>query len=140
MYSIKNKNSAPKAFGGFSFGGNGGGSTFGSSFKPMAQSTPAAKAEGDEYEPPKVEEAEFDDAKDALYHKKAKIFYSKEGNYKEIGSFNINSIIKKVEFFVSIKTRRCCSKILSFFRQILYVLFFVVFCKKTFFQKILTQN
>ena len=41
--------------------------------------------EGDEYEPPKVEQTEFDDAKDSLYQKKAKIFYSKDGAYKEIG-------------------------------------------------------
>lgn len=50
------------------------------------------EAEG-EYEPPKVEDKEFDDAKDALYQKKAKIFYSKEGSYKEIGKhkFTVNS-------------------------------------------------
>ena len=47
------------------------------------------EAEG-EYEPPKVEDKEFDDAKDALYQKKAKIFYSKEGSYKEIGKFTVN--------------------------------------------------
>lgn len=86
--------SAPKPFTGFSFGGssNGTGSggfgfgagsgTLGSTFKPMSESKPA---EDDDYVPPKVEDAEFDDGKDALYQKKAKIFYSKEGNYKEIG-------------------------------------------------------
>lgn len=48
----------------------------------MSESKPA---EEDEYVPPKVEEAEFDDAQDSVYQKKAKVFYSKEGQYKEIG-------------------------------------------------------
>jgi len=61
----------------------------------MSESKPAE--EPDEYVPPKVEEAEFDDANDSLYQKKAKIFYSKEGNYKEIGKICV-TILKIIIF------------------------------------------
>jgi len=92
--NLPSADSAPKPFGGFSFasssnGTNGStapsGFSFGSGgFKPMSESK-TGTGEGDEYEPPKVEQTEFDDAKDSLYQKKAKIFYSKDGAYKEIG-------------------------------------------------------
>ena len=80
---------APKA-GGFSFGG-GASSTGGFSFgagatKPAGDSAPTSSGGGDEeYVPPEAEKAEFDDAADALFHQKAKIFYMKDKNYKEIG-------------------------------------------------------
>ena len=80
---------APKA-GGFSFGG-GASSTGGFSFgagatKPAGDSAPTSSGGGDEeYVPPEAEKAEFDDATDALFHQKAKIFYMKDKNYKEIG-------------------------------------------------------
>jgi len=61
--------------------------SFGFGAPPSSIPTPAPTGvDGeDEYQPPKVEETEFDDEKDALYTKKAKLFYSKDGNYKEIG-------------------------------------------------------
>jgi len=62
--------------------------SFGFGAPPSSIPTPApAGGDGeDEYQPPKVAETEFDDEKDALYTKKAKLFYSKDGNYKEIGT------------------------------------------------------
>ena len=79
---------APKA-GGFSFGA-GASSTGGFSFgagatKPGPTSSGAGGGGDEEYVPPEAEKAEFDDATDALFHQKAKIFYMKDKNYKEIG-------------------------------------------------------
>ena len=64
------------------------------------------EAEG-EYEPPKVEDKEFDDAKDALYQKKAKIFYSKEGSYKEIGKhkFTVDFLKMQTNFLTKFSRR-----------------------------------
>lgn len=77
-----------KPSGGFSF--NTAGSTSSFTFKPSATGSAAPTSgttEGgdEEYVPPVAETKEFDDAKDALYQKKSKIFYLKDGNYKEIG-------------------------------------------------------
>merc|ERR1711892_302366 len=81
-----------KPGGGFSFGGAGPSSSSGFSFgggatKP-AEPTAGPSGSGggdDDYVPPEAEKAEFDDASDALFHQKAKIFYMKDKNYKEIG-------------------------------------------------------
>ena len=86
---------------GFSFGSSSSGSSSSGSssaaftFAPTATGSSAATSstapsttkEDEEYVPPVAETKEFDDAKDALYQKKSKIFYLKDGNYKEIGNF-----------------------------------------------------
>lgn len=78
--------------------------SFGFGAPPSSIPTPAPTGvDGeDEYQPPKVEETEFDDEKDALYTKKAKLFYSKDGNYKEIGTFDFIYLI--ITIFRSWKT------------------------------------
>merc|ERR1711962_331122 len=75
---------------GFSFGSSSGTSSAAFTFAPTATGSSAATSasstkEDEEYVPPVAETKEFDDAKDALYQKKSKIFYLKDGNYKEIG-------------------------------------------------------
>ena len=81
---------------GFSFGSSSSGSSSAAfTFAPTATGSSAATSstapsttkEDEEYVPPVAETKEFDDAKDALYQKKSKIFYLKDGNYKEIGNF-----------------------------------------------------
>jgi len=80
--------SKPASSSGFSFGSSSGSAAF--TFAPTATGSSAASSapqtkEDEEYVPPVAETKEFDDAKDALYQKKSKIFYLKDGNYKEIG-------------------------------------------------------
>merc|ERR1712131_261996 len=78
---------------GFSFGSSSSGTSSAAfTFAPTATGSSAASSstapstkEDEEYVPPVAETKEFDDAKDALYQKKSKIFYLKDGNYKEIG-------------------------------------------------------
>jgi len=77
---------------GFSFGSSSSGTSSAAfTFAPTATGSAAASTtapstkEDEEYVPPVAETKEFDDAKDALYQKKSKIFYLKDGNYKEIG-------------------------------------------------------
>merc|ERR1712131_457990 len=77
---------------GFSFGSSSSGTSSAAfTFAPTATGSAAASStapstkEDEEYVPPVAETKEFDDAKDALYQKKSKIFYLKDGNYKEIG-------------------------------------------------------
>merc|ERR1712131_554136 len=77
---------------GFSFGSSSSGTSSAAfTFAPTATGSAAASTtapsnkDDEEYVPPVAETKEFDDAKDALYQKKSKIFYLKDGNYKEIG-------------------------------------------------------
>ena len=97
MYLLRNNiflGSKP-ASSGFSFGSSSSGTSSAAfTFAPTATGSSAASSstapstkEDEEYVPPVAETKEFDDAKDALYQKKSKIFYLKDGNYKEIGNF-----------------------------------------------------
>lgn len=84
---FSNLGGAPKP-GGFSFGAgtSSGGFSFGGGATKPAETAPTSSGAGDEeYVPPEAEKAEFDDAKDALFHQKAKVFYMKDKAYKEIG-------------------------------------------------------
>jgi len=70
------------AGGGFSFGAGGLGSSSNTETKPAA--TEAAKEEEDEDQPPVVEVKQVEES-DAIYDKKCKLFYKKDGNYVEKG-------------------------------------------------------
>ena len=71
---------AGPAAGGFSFGAGG----FGSSSSAPAAAEKKEEAEDDEDQPPVVEVKQVEET-DALYSKKCKLFYKKEGNYVEKG-------------------------------------------------------
>ena len=71
---------AGPAAGGFSFGAGG----FGSSSSAPAAAEKKEEAEDEEDQPPVVEVKQVEET-DALYSKKCKLFYKKEGNYVEKG-------------------------------------------------------
>jgi len=101
-FSVNSTAPAP-SFGAFTFGSGASASAN----TPIAPATAATEAEEDEDQPPVVEVKQVEE-NDALYSKKCKLFYKKDGQYKEkgVGMLYLKSIDdgKKTQLLVRADT------------------------------------